>query len=253
MTTPIRGTDGATFRTSKATRDRALRLLDALFKVLEKRGHAVTAQEEVTGYYRGRFCVAATVRGQKVDVSIAEKLTQREHVPKKDESRLFPPRYDYLPSGTLVLYVGRWGRSSSQRTWKDSDKKRLEEVLGRIVLAFEAAAEDMILAHEEHARRERAHAECKRLEAVEQAKINHQKVLAADLAEMANAWAMASRIRDFLGAVEDRLPPNARTEGRTAWLAWAHQHVATIDPVQAPENVAKRLDPDLVKLDLAPL
>jgi hypothetical protein len=251
----VRGTYGAAFRTSNAARGRALRILDALFKVLERRGHEVTATlEERYAHYRGRLRMTATVNGQKVDVSIAEKLTQREHEPTKDERRFHPPRFDYLPSGTLVLYVGpRYGRQAAQHTWKDSEKKRLEDLLGRIVLAFEAAAENMIREHEEYVRRERAYAEHKRLQAVEQAKIDHQKVLATDLADMANAWGTAKRISEFLGALEDRLPADARTEGTSAWLAWAHQHVAAIDPLRVPEKVAKRLEPDLAKLGLAPL
>jgi hypothetical protein len=56
---------------------------------------------------------------------------------------------------------------------------------------------------------------------------------------MANAWVMAGRIRDFLGALEARLPVDGRTEGTCAWLAWAHQHAATIDPLREPETVAR--------------
>jgi hypothetical protein len=248
----IRGTDGAAFRASKATRGRALRILDALFKALEKRGHAVTASEEGNGNYRGRLRMMATVSGQKVDVSIAERLTQREHVQAKDESDFLAPRSDYVPSGNLVLCVGpSWGRPSSQRRWKDTDKRRLESMLGRIVLTFEAAAEDMTRAHQEHVRIEDAYAEDARLRAVEQARADHQKVLAADLAEMANAWIAVSRIREFLRAVEDRVSADNRTEGMNAWLAWARQHAATIDPLREPGKVAKRLEPDLVKLGLA--
>jgi hypothetical protein len=124
-------------------------------------------------------------------------------------------------------------------------------MLGRIVLTFEAAAEDMTRAHQEHVRIEDAYAEDARLRAVEQARADHQKVLAADLAEMANAWIAVSRIREFLRAVEDRVSADNRTEGMNAWLAWARQHAATIDPLREPGKVAKRLEPDLVKLGLA--
>ena len=240
----VPGPDGAIFRASKATRDRALRILDALFKALASRGHPVAIDNTPElGYHGGRYRMIATVHGQDVRLSIAERLSQREHVcdPRDGHSRLFEPRFDYSPSGNLVLQVGsRWGR---HRTVKDGEKAKLEQLLGRAGLACEAEAAELIHLQAERTRREQAEAEHARLRAIEQARAEHQKLLAADLVAMANSWVTANRIRDFLRAVEDRLPPDGRNEATSAWLAWAHTHVANIDPLHAPQQIAKQLAP----------
>jgi hypothetical protein len=126
---------------------------------------------------------------------------------------------------------------------KDGEKAKLEQLLGRAVLACEAQADELIRIQEERTRREQAEAEDARLRAIEQARAEHQKLLAADLVVMANSWVTANRIRDFLRAVEDRLPPDGRNEGTSAWLAWAYTHVANIDPLHAPQEIAKQLTP----------
>jgi hypothetical protein len=238
----VHGPDGAIFRASKATKDRALRILDALFKALALRGHPVAIDNtREVGYLGGRYRVLATVHGQDVRLSIAERLSQREHVrdPRDDHSRLFEPRFDYSPSGILVLQVGsRWGR---HRTVKDGERAKLEQLLGRAVLACEAEAAELMQIQQERTRREQAEAECARLRAVEQARAEHQKLLAADLVAMANSWVTANRIRDFLRAVENRLPAEGRSEGANAWLGWARAHADSIDPLSAAEKIAKKL------------
>jgi len=240
----VSGPDGTIYRTSKTTKDRALRILNALFNALTSRGHAVaTVEDRDARYYGGRYRMVATVRGQEVRLSIGERLAQREHVhdPRDGRSSMFEPRFDYSPAGILVLQVGsRWGM---HHTVKDSEKAKLEQLLGRAVLACEAQADELIQLQEERTRREQQEVEHARLRALEQAKAEHQKALAADLVAMASAWVTANRIRDFLRAVEDKLPAEGRSEGANAWLAWAHAHADGEDPLLAPEKIAKRLDP----------
>lgn len=240
----ISGPDGTIYRTRKATKDRALRILNALFNALSSRGHAVaTVETRDARYYGGQYRMVATVRGQEIRLSIGERLAQREHVhdPRDGRPSMFEPRFDYSPAGIVVLQIGsRWGMHNAV---KDGEKAKLEQLLGRAVLACEAQADELIRIQEERTRREQAEAEDARLRAIEQARAEHQKLLAADLVVMANSWVTANRIRDFLRAVEDRLPPDGRNEGTSAWLAWAYTHVANIDPLHAPQEIAKQLTP----------
>ena len=96
--------------------------------------------------------MVATVRGQDVRLSISERLAQREHVrdPRDGRTSLFEPRFDYSPAGILVLQVGsRWGM---HHTVKDGEKAKLEQLLGRAVLACEAQADELIQNQEELSR-----------------------------------------------------------------------------------------------------
>jgi hypothetical protein len=63
----VSGPAGTIYRTSKATKDRALRILNALFNALTSRGHAVaTVETRDARYYGGQYRIVATVRGQEV-------------------------------------------------------------------------------------------------------------------------------------------------------------------------------------------
>jgi len=243
----ITGAGGPAFRTSPGVRDRALRILDTLFKALEARGHRADATESVAqGYHRGHSRMKATVNGQDVDVSISERMSQRAHMPKAKPTYVYEPRYDYVSTGKLVLHVGsRWSSSSYQRTWQDGDRQRLEHLLGQVVLAFELAAAELIQQQQERERREREHAEAVRREAILQARVDYEKILAADLTAMADAWAKAKHIREFISAVEERLPADAWTDGTRAWLVWARQHAIAMDPLREPNKVPKRLEPNV--------
>src|SRR5690606_22638837 len=126
------------------------------------------------------------IEGEACAVSIVERSERREHVPTPEEQRQMDEfggrvsrkKYDYVPSGRLALQVRGHG------SWSDSSKRSVDTVLGEVVIALEDAA-----AAERQARHDREVAEQQRKEqlrvaAIDQARRQHQRLLARDLRQM---------------------------------------------------------------------
>jgi hypothetical protein len=65
-----------------------------------------------------------------------------------------------------------------------------------------------------------------------------------DVVRMANDWQQAKIVRAYLASVAENVREVERTADFAAWFAWATTYAETLDPLNAPERIAKRLDPD---------
>ena len=163
---------------SPSSRDRALRIVDGLFKGLVARGHDVTTKVH-PGQYLSSYSLAAVVGGQVVDISLKERFRQSEHVTGRDESRTFAPRYDFAPSGELTLRIGeRYG--NAHRTWADGAGKNLESRLGEIVLGTEEVARRQTEQRRRREERWRIEAEQTRQRELAEHRARHQQALCKD-------------------------------------------------------------------------
>ena len=72
----------------------------------------------------------------------------------------------------------------------------------------------------------------------------YEQKLVEDLEEMANRWDRANRIGEFLMAVGDAFPEDARSPEVNAWLDWATKYVRRLDPLSEPGHVPKLLEPE---------
>jgi hypothetical protein len=78
-----------------------------------------------------------------------------------------------------------------------------------------------------------------------EARAKHQEVLRNNLCAMARHWNEPREVRAFLLAIEQAVPAHDRTEILAAWLEWAAQQVAALDPLMNPDRIAKRMEPAL--------
>lgn len=244
------GQDQTPLRVSSVACERALLILDALFKTVSERGHKVelrTRREE----HWARFAIKAIVSGQEIDIALTERVRRSDHVltpaelaKKKRGEYVYPPTYDFTPTGRLTLRLGGPWRVLRHNTWADGEKRRLEKVLGQVVLGLEDGAVRM---HESDRRREqerKQEEERRRQRAIAEARAGHQKALAKDLSEMTARWSEAGQIRMFLDAVEERVPGDLKSQGFMAWLAWARGYADSLDPLTGPARIAKVLEPE---------
>jgi hypothetical protein len=122
-------------------------------------------------------------------------------------------------------------------------------MLGHVIVALEEGGQRMV----EVARRrdqERLREEQRRRElAAEATRAAHERALAKDLSEMTGWWAESQRLRAFLAAVEERIPPAMKSDAYVAWVAWARRRADDMDPLSRPEGVAKVLEPRTEKDD----
>lgn len=143
------GHGGSFVRLSLAAKERALLILDGLAKALELRGHQMRFTERQSNYQPYRLI--AVVNDIEVQMGIVEPLTRSEHRLSPEEQARFKrtgyswgPTYDFTPSGRLSFSMG--GYSGTSYKWSDGGRKKLEEQLGEIVLAFEDEAVRVVAA-----------------------------------------------------------------------------------------------------------
>lgn len=143
------GHGGSFVRLSLPAKERALLILDGLAKALELRGHQMRFTERQSNYQP--YKLIAVVNDIEVQMGIVEPLIRSEHRLSPEEQARFKrtgyswgPAYDFTPSGRLIFSMG--GYSGTSYKWSDGARKKLEEQLGEVVLAFEDEAVRVVAA-----------------------------------------------------------------------------------------------------------
>jgi hypothetical protein len=241
----VRGVRHAVLRVSANTEKRALRILDALFRALEDRGHTVGLRDA-----RLSAVEVFISGGGTVEMWLMEHLDQTEHRVTKqeleDEKRLgysWAPTYDVAASGRLILEADTpWGYEL-RKTWADGRRQRLEDRLGEVVLGLEAIGAAFREESETRERELRSEEEQRTQREAEQRRRAHNEVLTKDLVGLARSWSEATAVRAFLAALGQGVPEGDRKEGFAKWFDWARQRAEEMDPLSHPEAVAKVLEP----------
>lgn len=215
---------------SAGSRDRALRLFDALFKAAEARGHTVTLPADD----RDGACVL--VDGQPVRVGLNERYDRFPHVlTKEEQQRLrrgpdpFIPRLDLLPSGELTFIVENV--FDARTKWSEGERWRQEERISAVLGGIEVAARNL---RDERQERERQEAQRRAAEAARRREEEQRR--AAELERQVHAWCLARDIRAFVAELRqasEAAASDGPDDGFAAWLDGALAHADRIDPVVA--------------------
>jgi hypothetical protein len=222
---------GANIRATRDNIGRALRIADALFKALEKRGHSVIVHQNRT------MDTFAVIKNEKVEICLEENVTQIDHVPTPKEienqqrySWSYMQKYDYVPSNKLALHInGRVAYYISQRTWRDRKNKPLEECLNDFITGLYEAAEFLKKDRIEEEIREKQRQEQQEhlyqmqlLQEAEQEKIEELN------AEITN-WRMSQEIRAYVAAMRTKnIEPGSELAKQ---LEWASKYADHLDPL----------------------
>lgn len=219
--------------------DRALTFLDSLLKTLAKQGFEVEVDEE-----RGATILRRAETDTKLDFALIEHIRRTRHETTPAEQRAqkrywersrwdgtatYPhvPMYDYTPTGTLTVQVGRW----PQRTWKDTPTKNLEQRIGEVVAGIVVLAQETFAKEQEEIRRKetlrRAQARYEFLMKRRETEATRFKSLESN----ATNWERAVKLRAFADAFErNALAAGMLSEEQTSWLAWARAKADWLDP-----------------------
>lgn len=251
----LRGSGRAVLSVSSKTKARAFRIFDALFHALEQRGHSVvftTVSENPL-----RYDLKVVVEGKpSVSVWLTEHISRSDHVmtekEKADKARYgwsFATKYDYAPSGRLIVEIGRpWRPEGMQRRWSDGKTRLVEEQLGEVVVGIEQSAEAWRVIEEDRARERREHEDTQKRADEERERAEYFRALRRDLTLMAQNWDAAAKIRSFLGAVEEAVPVSDRGDAFRKWLTWADAEADALDPLTAPYLIARDVEPDAAQI-----
>jgi hypothetical protein len=226
-----------------------LGILDALLCALDELKIAVTWANGDTGN------LSVTVLDEAVTFSISEflqrvphSLTTEEEAKKKKGVYVYPPQWDYKPTGQLKISINDLPYDSKIRhTWSDGSVQRVENCLGAFVAGLHIAALALKKQREERsrwtceweARERRAEAERRR-----QAEFDRK---AKVISEAADAWQTCNRIRDFAmalfkaGESQDCSRDQSRDIRRLA--KWTTGYAKRLDPInRIAETVAEFKD-----------
>ncbi|WP_055410872.1 hypothetical protein [Frankia sp. ACN1ag] len=245
------------------TRQRALRLLQALAAEATKRGYHVRVARNASPTYSRRgekepeADLTVTKDGQDVGLAIRQEIERAKHTATEAEMAHYgtprfrwPPKYDETPTERLAIHVlGRFQHWQSE--WSDRTgplEERLAQILQEIELRAEAAEADR-LAIEAAARERRRQWEA----AMARAKLDHREAFRAKVLEQQMAaWRHAGQLREYIAAMAERIGSmdDAEAKAATEWLAWATEHVARVDPLDS--RLAMPPDPEPKPEDLKP-
>jgi len=224
---------------SKISLMRALCVLDAFVKRVEKIGGRVEVRKE---HWRENTIV---VFGGE-DVTAIRLREKHKQVPAPpDERKSWGANIDLEPTGLLVLDGGPscYDRYHLRDTPK---RRRIEEGLNDLIIGFVKTADHIRIkrrlaaeAQQRHEEQERIRRqqeeelrrkreELQRLQDAEQARVD-------ELINHANSWRQSRIVRIYLDAVRQMLiqrDGELSEEGETAeYLAWAEQQAKRLDPL----------------------
>lgn len=211
---------------------RRLRLLNALFHQLSRRGHGGDAYEN-----GGEIHATALVGDTRVAVVIDLAGRQRR-------SRERVPTFDDLPAGTpLALSIDGVGDGTA---WADDSRGRLETKLGDIIagviVAGEAAFRRRLKEAEERAEQFRRWEEQQRRERAEA----RRRGRLAQLRASGELLRQADDLRALVGRVRDAVLAGSLgigAEDFEAWQTWAGAEADRLDPVLSSQVMQHLLPP----------
>jgi hypothetical protein len=202
------------------TESRRCRIASVLLRELEKRSAKITAK------YQHKFEIA--IFGQTIEMTFAEKLAQVKLPLTPDELKQSWYRErgyktELRPTGLLRLRFENYFDVPIRREWMETQEKPLEGRLREVIVGLYIAAAAERKRSEEHAEweRQRQLEEIRRWEAEERRREERERV--ESLLQEADAWAQATRLRQYIDAVKD-----ARD---ASWVKWACEVASVIDPI----------------------
>jgi hypothetical protein len=216
---------------TKDSRHRALRLMDALVKAFEQRGHQVIVEGK-----DHRRDVLFAIFGEKFSLRLREK-TKMIRIPESERKSLYSDRVRYEPTGLLELQLCRTQTGFSEHTWKDGKRRKLEEQLNEVMIGLIVAVEKERnwRRQREESERQRREDEAKRWQQEQERRKDEQKI--GELNQMIDNWNRAADIRELMAdvrsTVEQRNGPIDEESDLAKWIDWALKHADRIDPLGA--------------------
>jgi len=200
------------------------RLLDALFKELERQGARVGQND--------RRDLNAQVSGEKLEFELREKYRQVRRPPTAEElrwgSNKSGTRQELQPTGHFLFAIRSYLPRSLRREWLERTgapiKDSLSEIAATLMVAGPIMAEERRQREEEARRAEEARQRCRQ-----------DRNRWRRFTETARAWVEVGTARRFLTALRELDPAQGTlVDGKpiAEWLDWAEQKLKAADPTQ---------------------
>lgn len=223
--------------------DRAMRIMDALLKALEKRGLNVFVEklEPYKSY--------VIISGEKIEFRMSEWLRKTEKQLTKmqiEEKKKYPWIYttkpfDFSPSGKLYLEIINGGYEWRKR-WSDVPNHKLEDRLNSFVIGMIKTAEAIVIRRYQAENDERIRQERMQREQEKERIRQQEEARFQTLNRDASSWHQSQQIRSYLEAVKTALTRQGNEivigSELDKWLKWAFQQADRLDPLQGIEMLS---------------
>ena len=256
-------------RVSDLVVDRALRIAELLIAGAQAVGWGfkrIPAPKEETQYRRYAYQPAPEppkygcidTQGELLAFRIDERNRQVEHeldehekARKRRGETIYPPRWDYVPSGDLRVHLMHADSTYVRHTWKDTARRKLEDQITAILLSFLDEALDIKKRREERRQDEiRARKEEERRMRLSRRRENNAKLI-HELEAQAGAWQRARMVRAYLRALRNAVGKDKleliSNNSTTDFLAWGHHYANQLDPLSPEPHDLDLMDESLTR------
>jgi hypothetical protein len=206
-------------RVSDSQKQRALRFMDSLTKLLRYRGHTITKEYHQT---------SVNIDGIEIEIDLRE-ASKRVSIPTSYRSS------ELVPIGELIFKIGRYSRG---KEWRDG-KTKIEELLARIVAKLEIYAELEKIQKEKtriwHLKYEE---ELKQKEDIKKRR-NHEVEKFNKLVALSEQYNKTLLIRQYIDAEkQNAISKNNLTPEKQEWINWATAKADWLDPlINKPDHI----------------
>ena len=202
-------------RVSKSSRDRALRILSALFYACEERGYSATANERKESLI--------LVKGEEVRF-LLEEPSRRMTVPESKRKHSWSPTSELEPTGKLIFRIQEYVEIP-RKNWYDGVKQKLEDQLNDVISGLLDAS---LAVHQKRIEREK--------QAVIWAEQERERLLYAERRRQLESdmkhFQEASRLREFTGYVQKQFAAEEDQDLIHRWSDWVSRIADDIDPTR---------------------
>ncbi|MBC8548915.1 MAG: hypothetical protein H8D23_04630 [Candidatus Brocadiales bacterium] len=200
---------------SKESIHRALLIMDALIKALEKRGFPVSLKDQ------HQDNTSVEINGESILFGIVEASRQIPN-PKRETDR-WENRYDYIPTGKLTLRIKNYYRG--QKSISDGKTQRLEDCLNKFNLLLVKASEIEKIRRKEREERHKEYQERVQKEREVALKQQKEQNMLKELFANADTWNKCKQAREYIAAYKD----TSAGIDVDSWVNWANAQVDRIE------------------------
>lgn len=160
------------------------------------------------------------------------RLELRERTTAPETTASYVMRSDYVGTGDLVLSVANGKYARVRHNWSDTRRSRIEARLPKIIDECSSISAALKERRREREEQQRRWAEQERIRNEERRLAEVERVRGAILRQQADAFDLAQRLRRYVEAVKIKSAETGAVDERTtAWIHWAEQHVADLNPL----------------------
>ncbi len=210
---------------------RALRFMDTLIKVIEKRGYKITVSNRTT----------IVIKDQSYNIRLTEKnrRVKRETNNSWDE-------FDLEATGNLCLKLDR---SYPIKEWSDTKTKSLEDKLSDILVWIEIKAKVDKKNEIENAIWREKQEKIRQKEEELQSRKDTELENFEGLFHTATRWHKSQYIRNYIKEFEDyAIKSNTLNEEKKEWIEWAKEKADWYDPfIEKEVKLLEDIDRDTLK------